>query len=80
MALHDLAGARVPRDVVAHAAVAARGRVHRQRGTHVRLACDVVEPMRVEADKFALGLFRKDEIRVATDADAKGFENLTREA
>lgn len=27
------------------------------------LACDVVEPMRVEIDKFALELFRKDELR-----------------
>src|SRR5439155_18460211 len=38
LALHDLAGAGVPGDVVAHAAMAVRRRIHRQRGAHVRLA------------------------------------------
>lgn len=28
------------------------------------LACDVVEPLRIEVDKFALELFRKDKLRV----------------
>lgn len=28
------------------------------------LACDVIEPMRVEIDQFALELFRKDELRI----------------
>src|SRR5256885_6769427 len=55
LGLHDLAGAGIPDDEVAHAAVAARRREHRERRCHERLARGVLDLERLVVHAHVVG-------------------------